>query len=174
MNKSVSLVAGIAALAISTGAMAQPAVCVTEAEANALIGYSLPEVLQSVSNKCSPALPATSFLSSKGGQLVSTYRQGSAAHWPLAKAAFFKIGGKKAETDQVMASIPDSALQAIVTTAINVELVKNIKPADCARVDALVSNLAPLPLSNISALLVQLMAMAGPGKNNDFNLCPKS
>ena len=42
MNKSVSLVAGIAALAISTGAMAQPPVCITEAEANALIGYFLP------------------------------------------------------------------------------------------------------------------------------------
>jgi hypothetical protein len=175
MNRFASFVGGVAALGLSTSALAQPATCITEAEATASFAYALPEVLQSVANKCSQTLPASSFLTTKGKELAGSYRQGSATHWPLAKAAFFKIGGAKNRgSEELMAAMPDSALQAIVTTAINVELVKGIKATDCQRIDTLVSALAPLPVLNISTLLVQVMAMAGSSKANDFNICPKS
>jgi hypothetical protein len=73
-----------------------------------------------------------------------------------------------------MAEMPDDALKALVGTALNVVVGNDIKPADCPKIDSIVAALAPLPISNISTLLVSIMGLAGSGKDEQFKICPKS
>lgn len=173
--------AGLAALALSTNAQAQAEAkrvspCMTEGEAVALFSFALPEMLDTVANKCAKALPSTSFISTRAPALVASYRTTSDANWPLAKTAFFKSAGEDdAEASKILAAMPDDALKALVGAALNVIVGKDIKPADCPKIDSVVAALAPLPITNISTLLVGLISLAGSGKDDDkFKICAKS
>jgi hypothetical protein len=173
----ISKAAAILALvAVPSTVQAQAAsTCMTEAEATALFGYALPEMLDTVANKCAKTLPPTSFMSQRGPALVANYRTTSAANWPLAKAAFFKTAGDDAtEAAEVLAAMPDEAVKALVGSALTVIVGKDINPADCPTIDSLVESLAPLPMTNISALLVSLISLAGTDKDDRFRICAKS
>lgn len=167
----------LAALSIPANLHAQAqtqAACMTEAEATALFSYALPEMLNTVANKCAKTLPASSFLASKGTALVASYRSSVATDWPLAKAAFLKSAGPDdSDGARILAEMPDDALKALVGTALNVVVGSDIKPANCPKIDSIVAALAPLPISNISSLLVSIMGLAG-GKDEKFQICPKS
>lgn len=175
MSLTFQLGAALAALSVPASAHAQAqASCMTEAEAAALFSYSLPEMLNTIVNKCSGKLPADSFLASKGTALVASYRSSVATDWPLAKAAFLKTGGSHdPDGARILAEMPDDALKAMVGTALNVVVGKDIKPADCPKIDSIVAALAPLPISNISSLLIGIMGLAG-SKDETFRICPKS
>ena len=70
--------------------------------------------------------------------------------------------------------MPDDALKALVVTALTVVVGKDIKSADCPKIDSMVAALAPLPLSNVSSLLVSLISLTGSGKDDTFRICPTS
>ena len=170
-----AFITGIAALAVPTTDLARTKACMTEQEAAALFSYALPEVIETVTKKCTASLPAASFLAPRGSQLAASYRQISVAHWPLAKSAFFKtLAEDDGDADEILAGMPDDALKGLMGSALGVVIGKDIKAENCPRIDSIVSALAPLPPSNVSSLLVQLIAMAGDTKDNPFKLCPTS
>ena len=78
------------------------------------------------------------------------------------------------DADEILAGMPDDALKGLMGSALGVVIGKDIKAENCPRIDSIVGALAPLPPSNVSNLLVQLIAMAGDKKDNPFKLCPTS
>jgi hypothetical protein len=181
MHLKLRIGTGLAALALSANAQAQAEAkrvspCMMEAEAVALFSFALPEMLDTVASKCAKTLPPTSFIATRAPALVASYRTTSAANWPLAKAAFFKSAGEDdADATKILAAMPDDALKALVGTALTVIVGNDIKPADCPKIDTVVASLAPLPMTNISTLLVGLISLAGSGKDDDkFKICAKS
>ena len=175
MSFTLKIGAALAALAMPATAMAQAqSSCMTEAEATALFSYALPEMLQTVAKKCSASLPANSFMSTRAPALVASYRSAAAPGWPIAKVAFLKTAGdEKSDAGRILAQMSDDALKSLVSTALNVVVGDGIKPADCPRIDSMVAALAPLPISNISSLLVNILLLAGSDKEQQFKICPK-
>jgi len=158
--------AAVAAL-LATPAMAQAqnsAGCLSQAEANALFVFALPEMLNSVDEKCAPHLPRSAFLVAQGPQLVARQRAATAANWPTAKAAFIKMAtaeDTKGDTAKIMTKIPDETLRTLVVTGLGVAVTSDIKPADCPKASRLVEALAPLPVANLATIVVETMGLAG-------------
>jgi hypothetical protein len=175
MNWNLRLGAALAALALPANALAAEPTCLTEQEAVAFFSYALPEMLNTVSNKCEKALPPTSYLSTHSKALVASYRATSASVWPQAKVAFFKLGGEdNSDGAKILRAMPDETLKSVVGTAFNVVVGNDIKEADCPKIDSLVAALAPLPISNVATILVSLGGLVESGKDDSFRICPKN
>jgi hypothetical protein len=175
MNSKLELGAALAALALPANAFAAGPACLTEKEAIAFFSYALPEMLNTVSNRCEKALPSTSYLSTHSKALVANYRATSASAWPQAKLAFFKLGGDdNSDGAKILRAMPDETLKSVVGSAFNVVVGNDIKEADCPRIDSLVEALAPLAISNVATILVTLGGLVESGKNDSFSICPKN
>lgn len=176
MNWTLKLGAALAALSLPANAVAatEPP-CLTEQEAVAFFTFALPEMLNTVADKCQSSLPPTSFLSTRSKTLVANYRAASASIWPQAKVAFFKIGGEdESDAAKILRAMPDDTLKSVVGTAFNVVVGNGLKPADCSKIDSLVAALSPLPISNVATILVSIGGLAGTEKDDSFRICPKN
>jgi len=146
--------------------------CLTETEATALFDYALPELLDSVAKKCGPALPSQAFLSSQATRLVTRYRASAAGNWPIAKAAFMKAAGSDEKADKIFQALSDETLKGLLTAGLSAAITGDIKPASCARIDKLTAALAPLPASNVSQIIVQIVALESEKKpSGNFKIC---
>ncbi|WP_010186451.1 hypothetical protein [Sphingomonas sp. PAMC 26605] len=124
--------------------------CLTEQEGQSLVLVALPDVLDSVGKACASALPPTATLRAGLPALVARYRVDGDAAWTAAKPAIGKLGG-----DQFRGMDPD-VIRPLVGTLLGPLVVKNLKPGDCPRIDRITGLLAPLPVANTAALVVQL------------------
>ena len=160
-------VLGLAATSSMAAAQAAPK-CLTEPEATALFEYAMPELLDSVAKKCGPALPAQAFLSTQATQLVTRYRASAAPKWPTAKAAMIKAagGGEEEKTDKIFNALPDDTLKSLLTAGVAAAITGDIQPTSCARIDKLTAALAPLPPSNVSQIIVQIVALESEKKKS--------
>ncbi|MBN8841834.1 MAG: hypothetical protein J0H88_01200, partial [Sphingomonadales bacterium] len=105
---------GIAAVAALVGTSSQAAAqsCITSAEMNGLVTYFLPQVVDKVIETCGAHVPPDSYLRTRLGGRADELRQSADTVWPLARAAFLKIGGgKEAKDAQMMSELPDEALR---------------------------------------------------------------
>ena len=159
-----------AALALTgTASMAAaqvPSKCLTEPEAAALFEYAMPELLDSVAKKCGPALPSQAFLPNQASQLVTRYRASAAPKWPTAKAAMIKAAGGEEKTDKIFNALPDDTLKTLLTAGVAAAITGDIQPTSCARIDKLTAALAPLPPSNVSQIIVQIVALESEKKKS--------
>jgi hypothetical protein len=163
-----AIIALIASPAVAEGQA--PPVCLTDAEAQALFTYAIPEALDGVSKSCDTALPATSFLKINSTQTIARFRAAAAGTWPTARKAFMKIAGDGKESE-LMAGMPDSALQPFVSAAFSGVVANGVKPEKCAKIDRFVAALAPLPPANVAALITALIGLTGDKEGHDFKLC---
>jgi hypothetical protein len=147
--------------------------CLTQPEATAIFNYALPEMLASISKKCAAALPPKAFLTSQANQYVARYRTSAAANWSTAKAAFVKVAGADEKEGKILAALPDDTLKSLLGTGIGTAVTGDVNPADCPQIDRIVAALAPLPLTNISTIFVEILSLDGkkPGKKHDFRIC---
>jgi hypothetical protein len=151
----------------SMAAAQAPSKCLTEPEAAALFEYAMPELLDSVAKKCGPALPSQAFLSTQATQLVTRYRASAASKWPTAKAAMIKAAGGEAEkTDKIFNALPDDTLKSLLTAGLATAITGDIQAAKCSRIDKLTAALAPLPPSNVSQIIVQIVALESEKKKS--------
>jgi hypothetical protein len=164
--------AAILAIISSPAAATEQAssMCLTGPEANALFIYSIPEVLDGVTKSCKATLPSTAFLATKSDETIARFRASANGSWPAAKVAFLKIVGP-GEDNKVIAQMPDSALQPFVAAALSGVIAKEIKPADCPKIDRFVAALAPIPPSNVAELLTALMSLVGQKESDNFKVC---
>ena len=144
--------------------------CITEAEASALMTFMMPEALNGALKTCKAGLPKTSFLVARGDETMSRYRAAAAGSWPAAKAAFLKIAGDD-DDSRTVAAMSDATLQPFVAETLSVVIAKDIPVANCPKVDRLVEALAPVPPTNVAALMTALISLVGGKEKNDFNIC---
>lgn len=141
--------------------------CLTEPEAQSIVSVALPDVIDAVGKTCATALPPQATLRAGLPTLVARYRGDGDAAWRSAKPAIAKLGG-----DQLKGVDPDM-IRPMISTLLGPLVAKDIKPADCPRIDKVVGLLAPLPVINTAALLVQLLVLGNDHskKRAPFSIC---
>ena len=171
MKRAFTLIAATMLLGLSAGANAQARNCLTHAEASAMIGYALPDLLVGLKDKCRASLPAASFLIARSGEMEARYRAQSDALWPQAKTAFTKMVGE----EETLEKMPDSAVRPFLAAAFATAITEDIDPADCPTVDGVVEMLSPLPPTNLARLIGIIVAAddkgSDPAGKSGFEIC---
>lgn len=161
-----------AAVAMPASAVAAEAQCLAPAEVRALTTFAMPSVLTGLIDRCAPEVGSSGFMSTQGRGLVASYAAHKDAAWPIARKAFFRLAATKSGADEagdMMAKMPDAALQPFVEGMIGGMIGSKLKPGQCAIADKMMRLLAPLPPENTSELLGTILELAegdkksGPG-----------
>lgn len=166
------LVLATACLAVPVQASAQE--CLQPAEAQALMQFAMPDLLDGVIKQCQPHLAPSGFATKSGATMVARYRNGSDSKWPLAKTAFFKIAGKDSSV-LAMKAMPDTVLKGLITFGITAKATNEIGSDECGTFERLIEVLSPLPPENTAllvTLLLELGAQKGDKSKADLRICP--
>ena len=171
MKSAPSLIAGMILLGLGANAEAQARNCLSHAEATAMIGYALPDLLAGLKDKCRASLSPDAFLIARSADMEARYRAQSDSLWPQAKVAFAKMVGE----DQTLQKMPDSAVRPFLAAAFATAIVEDIDQSDCAIVDGVVEMLAPLPPQNLARLIGIIIAAddkdSDPAGKSGFEIC---
>ena len=169
LNKFGAILALMGSPAIAAEVRPQPA-CLSASEARALFTYAIPEALDGVSKSCKANLPSNSFLATQADETIARFRAEANGAWPSARSAFLKIAGSGDEA-KLVAGLPDKALQPLVAAAFSGVVAKEVKPAQCARIDRFVAALARVAPANVAELLAAFMGLVGGDDGGDFKVC---
>ena len=170
---AVALVALPAQAGAQAAAKATP--CLTEPEVRALATFAMPSALDGLIKNCSTHVGNTGFMTRSGAALVAGYAANKNAAWPMARKAFFRLGSDRdKESVEMIARLPDEALQPFVEGMIGGMIGSKIKPEQCRVADKMMRLLAPLPPQNMVELLGTVIELATAGKKaapGGFSVC---
>jgi len=144
--------------------------CLSEGEAVAVFAAIMPDMINSLRDKCAAHLPANAFLVESGNSLIARYKMLADQRWPTAKLAF----GRIAVGDEEMTSnMPDQFLRPLIGSVVGAELMKDFKAQDCQGANRVVESLAPLPPENVAVLIGTIAALADEekGQKDSFPIC---
>lgn len=155
-------------IASSTASAAQPATepCLQPREAEDLVVFVLPALVEAMGRKCGPLLPASATLARSGTALASRYRPDSNAAWPRAKIAFGKISGGESLT-----FLSDELNRKIIEEASSAAIVAEFKAKDCAMADRFMGALEPLPARNVAQLVGLFLEIGESEGKSPMNIC---
>jgi len=159
---AASLITGSAASA------AQPVAtpCLQPREAEDLVLFVLPSLVDAMRRKCGPMLPAGAILTRSGGEIASRYRTDSDAAWPSARIAFTKISG-----GQPLSFLSDELNRKIIEEASSAAIVANLKAKDCMVIDRFMGALEPLPARNVAQLVGLFLEIGESDGKAPMNIC---
>ena len=158
------IVAGMLALSLgSTGAAQANRNCLSEEEGTAVFAAMLPDLIDGLRDKCAAGIVFIASPADEADTLLARYKLAADQRWPVAKQAFGRIAGQAEMTDQ----LPDEFFRPMLGAMIGAELVKGVKPGDCAGANRIVESLAPLPAENVAALIGAILVLADDGKDKD-------
>lgn len=159
---AASLIAG------TTASVAQPAAgpCLQPREAEDLVLFVLPALVDAMRRKCGPLLPAGATLTRSGSVIASRYRADSDAAWPSAKIAFGKISGGESLT-----FLSEELNRKIIEEASSAAIVADFKAKDCAMVDRFLGALEPLPARNVAQLVGLFLEIGADEGKSPMNIC---
>ena len=149
----------------SAASAAEP--CLQSREAEDLVVFMLPSLMDAAARKCGPLLPANATLSRSGAALSMRYRPESNAAWPSAKLAFNKISG-----GDTLSFLSDDVNRAVIEQASSAAIVAEFKATDCNMVDRFVGALSPLPARNVAQLVSLFMEIGDKAEQSPMNICP--
>jgi hypothetical protein len=142
----------IAAMALTIFAV-QPALaaaekpCITDAEMHAGITYILPSLIEGLQTKCTPMLPASSYLKSQGPALLSRYKTMTQPNSPALSSLIGKMG-----MPANMPAVANKAFAEVIAATVVAKMQSDIKPEICPDVDKALALLDPLPAANLVGL----------------------
>lgn len=165
-----NLALGLAIIGLTQSAVAQaaePARCLSVAQAESLVTYLLPKAVDASRTKCSASLPPTSSLLIANSQQIAKYRAASETSWPRAKTAVMVLAG-----DKLPPGMDDALLRPIADAMFTQLIGQEIKPKDCALIDKIYGDLEPLPSANLASLAVTIVqASAKEDKKQNIPIC---
>ncbi len=156
---------GCAALALAlcptlANAAAAP-VCLSRAEARAVLTYSLPQVIDGTAKRCRQALPADAFLTTHGQQVVQRYSGNRDQYWPQARSAFLKLSSQRdASMASIAGQLPDETLKPLVDATVSGLVAQSIHLESCDQIDLAIDLLSPLPPQNTAGLIALFIELA--------------
>lgn len=160
-NKLGAAALAATALFCPSLASAAEAVCLTRAEASAMLTYALPQVIDGTAKRCQPALPANAFLSTHGQQIVQRYSNGRDQYWPQARSAFLKLSsGRDPAFGSIAAALPDDTLKSLADVTVSSLIAQSIKLESCRKIDVAIDLLSPLPPQNTAGLIALFIEIA--------------
>lgn len=144
-NRTIALAIALALPAPAMAASAEQP-CLTAQEFAAVSTFALPGVIRGAAQRCTPVLPSDAFLRSQSETLAKRYAAGRDRAWPLAKAAFFKLGGgMDPQAIGLLKNMPDESLKPFVEGAVTSMVGQQLPTERCSAVDRLVMLLSPAP-----------------------------
>lgn len=169
MNRNIAAAAAAWMMLAATGAQAAQAAqgakpCVTAEEADAFMTVLAPEAIRGVATSCAPALRG-GLLGGRSETMARKFDARAEASWPLAERAMAKITG---------AQLPDPALMRPLIKSLAGPLVTSkLKLESCPAIDKALGLLEPLPVQNLTGLVVLVVQLATDDKpSKDLNICP--
>lgn len=169
IGKATATAAAIA-LCSASALQAAPRTCVTSAEMHGMVAYFLPVVLDNVAKNCSAYTPASSYLRAGLPGLQVQLREGREAAWPMAKSAFFKLGGQK--DVRTMAVLSDDALRPLVDDMLGSKFAIPVDATKCGEINDIAEALAPLNAPQTVHLIATILSTAAR-KDNKLSSCPR-
>ncbi len=169
MIRTIMLALATFALPASATAQTASKACLTRAEAEGLMTYSMPAMIRGISTKCTAALPATAPLVQAGTVTAARYQPEADNSWPVARTAFDKLAGVKMSD-----LIGDAGAQKLIETTISSGLASSVKTKDCATIDRILDILQPLPARNMAMLITAMLELGSQGdkaKAPPFAIC---
>lgn len=161
-------VALVSAMSLTASAAAAGDNCVSEAEGAAIMAAMMPDLINGLGKKCGAHLPNSAYLVQKGAALSARYKVLADQQWPTAKIAFGRMTGEP----EMAEKLPDEYFRPMLGSMVGSELVKDVKPQDCAGADRIVENLAPLPPENVANLIGAILLLAEKdGRSKGFAIC---
>ncbi|MEO9462992.1 MAG: hypothetical protein ABJ242_09670 [Marinomonas sp.] len=170
--KTKSTAAALALCALAQPQIAMAEECVEQADLSATVVYAMPLLGDAVNEKCSKELSPTGFMATKSEAFLAPYRAKQDANWPGAfrlLKMFSKKGKAPSGMGDMIDSLPESALRPFVDAVIVTMVGKEIKPADCGKIERGIALIAPLPEENVGDLAAFIFDMA---EVKNPNLCP--
>ncbi len=167
-TRGLALVAAAAAMPAQAAA-AEAAQCLSPLEVRALATFAMPSVLTGLIDHCAPEVGSSGFMTTQGRDLITSYAAHKNSAWPTARKAFFRLAGSKSDTGEatdMMAKMPDAALQPFVEGMIGGMVGSKLKPGQCVIADKMMRLLSPLPPENTSELLGTILELAGADKKS--------
>lgn len=162
MTLNQVLAAGAAMIALGAQGSAQAATCITRAEISGMVAYSMPSVITATRDRCRPHLAADAFVATGVDAMITVYRADQAANWPAAKSAFMKFGADGDARDvEMMAALPDAALQPMVETFVPMMIQEQVKTDQCGDIDTILASLSPMSPKQAADMLAAIMALTG-------------
>lgn len=172
--KSATFATVIAGICVAPVVRAQE--CLTQVELTGMVTYALPVVMDGAMKACRPTLSPAGYFATQGPSLLQRYAARKQQAWPVAKTAILKIGDQKdASMKQMIANLPDSALQPFAEGMVAQMVTEGIKPDQCVAIERATRLLSPLPPENTAELLTFIVGLADkpkPGKKSALPLCP--
>lgn len=167
-----SLLLGMLICGLPTAAIAQveDKACLTRAEAEGLMTYSLPSIVRAMSGKCAATLPATAPLIQAGTVTAGRYQPDADKAFPMAKVAFDKLAGTN-----MSEIIGDTGTQKLIQATISTGVTAKIQAKDCATIDRVLDILQPLPAKNMAMLFTAILEIGANNKDakeSPLKICP--
>lgn len=159
-----------AALAAALLCLAQPAIAAPLApsdlappeEMAAAIQYSLPHLIKGTMTACGDTLAPAGFLNANADRLEAKFAAEADAYWPQAKSVLLRFASKQEDRTSnvdMMAQLPDDALQPLVGGIVSMLIAQEIKPKSCGDIERVVALFDPLPPENIAGLVAFAVEM---------------
>ena len=143
-------------------AAAQAKPCLNQGEVRGLVAYALPSVTETLIERCSTRLSATSFLATRGPKLASELRSGQEAAWPAAREAIIKLAGDDGkENGEMLRAMPEAMVGPMMEQMIAKKFSDEIKPESCKDIDRVLATMAPMPAANIVDLVTAVVMIGG-------------
>jgi hypothetical protein len=170
MKTGAILAAAALSLLCLEPARAATAPCVTRAEIRGLVGFAAPSLLRRVQSECGSSLAADGPLPGRLPDLIAAYDGAKQASWPMAKAAFFKLGDSK--DAKSLKGFTDATLRPLVDEALTQQMTLSLSPGSCADVEDVVATLAPMPADSLADLAAVVLSVAAR-KDGKMCSCPR-
>ncbi len=149
--KILTAAAAIVALGTQSAQAAQSANCLTQGEASGLAMAIIPGALEQTMKDCAAHLPANAGLMVNGPGALAQYRQAASAEavQSVAGNAIAKIAG-----DDLPSEVPKALALSFVEAMVVGSIAKGMDEESCAIVNNVWAPLAPLPLRNLSEVVI--------------------
>lgn len=175
MNAMSRSIAVVALACMGTAATAQTSTarpCLSGAEAEAVFLAVAPAAIKAAGGVCTTALPRTAFLLQPDQAFLTRMAQASEQAWPRASGAVARLAGP-----DLAPMFQSDAMRPALGVLVAAQIVSDLKPADCPKLDRILTLLSPLPARNIAALGVTILQYAEDdaarrGKKTKLPLCP--
>lgn len=151
--RAAALIAAVAALA---GAQAQAA-CLQPEEARTLFAMALPDAIDGLTRRCTPALPAGAFLPSRGAALAQRFRREAPFDPARARHAIEVASGQ-----DLSFLADDATVTRLAHEFVDRAIDERVATGDCDAIDGLVQLAAPLRADAMAEALMLGLQLAGP------------
>lgn len=171
----------ILALLLSQAVVSPAAPCMPRFDLDKLAVLALPELVDTLSQRCTPHIPETAWLRTHGSQFVQRWRSdgrrdraATLAEWARWRTAIRAQASGEPQPSQTIQQAEQDLVEMVGGFAAGMS--KNLNPKACAELSRLVENLSQLPPQTVSQMVSSAVgfgvAMLPQSSEDDLPVCP--